>query len=207
MAKILLIDDSQLARDLLRNILNKKGHVICGEASNGKAGAEMYKQLKPDLVFCDIMMNEVDGMNCLKAIMAEDPKAKVVICTSVGDEISVSEATAAGAREFIVKPVKAADVIRITEELIGKSELGLTMSYKKLMEDRAAAQGVAVKTLLDFFAAFRQFSGMDFDDPKVDARYLKENAASIAVGVRALLAAKMLAAQADQVVDVFQTLV
>lgn len=207
MAKILLIDDSQLARDLLRNILNRKGYVICGEAANGKVGAEMYRHMKPDLVFCDVMMNEVDGMNCLRTIIAEDPGANVVICTSVGDDIIIGEAAAAGAKEFLVKPIKAEDVLRITEELIGKPGSDTEKSYRNLMEERIVAEGIPMKSLLDFLDAFRQFTGMNLDDPRVNTQYLKENAAGISIGARALLSAKMDTGQADRIVGVFRALV
>lgn len=105
MGRILLIDDAQFARMVLRTMLEDRGYEICGEAENGREGLEKYKELKPDLVFCDIRMNEMDGIDCLRAILAEDPKAKVVICAAISDKSRISEFMEAGAKGHIEKPI------------------------------------------------------------------------------------------------------
>lgn len=203
MGKILLIDDAKFARGMLRNILERAGYEICGEASNGKDGLKKFQKLKPDLVFCDIMMDEMDGMECLRAILAEDPNANVIICTSASDHLHVDEAMKTGAREFMAKPMAAKDVIRVAETYIGKPELSSPTSYKALMEQRAEAGGIKGKPLLDFFEAFERFSGLNMDDPKVDKEFLKKDGESLIIGVRAMLAAKMSLAQMDQLTDIF----
>lgn len=200
MARILLIDDSQLARYLLRSILTDRGYTICGEATTGTEGVEKFKQTHPDLVFCDIMMNEMDGVACLRSMMAENPNAKVVICTAIGDEPHINETSAAGALDYIQKPIKAADVIAVTEKLIGKP----TPSYKKRMEQKAASCGIDLKQVLDFFDAFRQIAGMDLDSPDVNEQFFKDKMSSTMVGVHALLVAKMPSAQADRLVSIFE---
>lgn len=207
MANILLIDDSMLARNMLRLILEDKGYIICGEAVNGKEGFEKYKQLKPDLVFCDIMMDEMNGLECMQAILSVAPDAKVVICTSVGDELHLDEALKSGAKGFFKKPVVYDDVIHITEMLIGKPSPETRLSYKKLMEKGANEKGIEGKCLLDFFDAFRQINGFELDDPKVDEQYLKENTAQVTIAVRALLSAKMPTIISEYLMDVFQGLV
>lgn len=207
MANILLIDDSLLARNLFRSILENRGYTICGEAANGKEGLEKYKQLQPDLVFCDIMMDEMDGLDCMQAILSTAPEARVVICTSVGDELHLDEAMKAGAKSFLKKPVIADDIIRMTKMLIGEPHPETNLSYKKLMEKRTNEKGIEGKALLDFFDAFRQINGFELDDPKVNAQYLKENTEHITIAVRALLSAKMPTVISDYLMDVFQGLV
>lgn len=207
MAKILLIDDSRLARNVLRSRLEKEGYTICGEAPNGREGVEKYKQLKPDLVFCDIMMNEMNGVECTKAIMSVDPDARIIICTSMGDELHYSEAIKAGAKGFIKKPLADDEVIQLAKKLIGEPVSGAKLSYKKLMEERAQAKGISGKPLLDFFDAFRQINGFELDDPKVNMQYLKENTARVTVAVRALLSAKLPTAQTEHLMNVFEGLV
>ena len=128
MVGILLIDDSMLARNMLRLILEEKGYTVCGEAVNGIEGLEKFKRLKPDLVFCDIMMNEMDGWECMRAILSVSPEARIVILTSVGDELHLDEAMKSGAKAFLKKPAVAGDVIRITEKLIGKPSPDTTLS-------------------------------------------------------------------------------
>ncbi len=207
MSNILLIDDSKLARNLLRIILENRGYTICGEASNGRKGVDKFKKLKPDLVFCDIMMNEMNGVECLRAILAEDPGAKVVICTSAGDKLHANEAAEAGAKDFLVKPINAADVIRVTERLIGSPAPAQKVSYKERMTQRATEKGLDGKPLLDFFEAFQKLNGFGLDDAMVDEQYMRDNMAGWVIGVRALLAAKMPSDQAEKIVDIFKGLV
>lgn len=207
MAKIMLVDDSRLARNLLRAILENNGYIVCGEASNGRKGVEKYRKLKPDMVFCDLMMNEMNGLECMRAILEEDPEAKVVICTSAGDELHAKEALSSGAKGFLVKPINASEAIRLVAELVGKPEPASCKSYKELMEERAASAGVDGKPLLDFFEAFRKLNGFGLDDARVNEQYLRDNIAGWTIGVRALLTAKTAAAQVDQLMDIFQNLV
>lgn len=207
MANILLIDDSRLARNVLRSMLEREGYTICGEAPNGRAGFEKYKQLKPDLVFCDIMMNEMNGVECTKAILSVDSNAKIIICTSMGDELHYGDAMKSGAKGFIKKPLANDEVIQMAKKLLGEPVSGAKLSYKKLMEERAAAKGISGKPLLDFFDAFRQINGFELDDPKVNVQYLNENTARITVAVRALLSAKLPTAQAEHLMNIFEGLV
>lgn len=207
MGKILLIDDAKFARNILRTILEEAGYEVCGEASNGRSGLKKFKKLKPDLVFCDIMMDEMDGIECLRAILAVDPNANVVICTSAGDHLHIEEAREAGAKEFLAKPMVAKEVIRVAETYIGKAASSSTAPYKALMEQRAAAEGVEGKPLLDFFEAFEKFSGLNMDDPKVDKQYFKENGESLIIGVRAMLSAKMSTEQMEQLEDIFRKVI
>lgn len=211
MSKVLLIDDSIFARNLIRKILVNEGYHICGEASNGKEGLEAFKSLKPDLVFCDVMMDEMDGFECLRAMLAENPAANVVICTSVTDELHIREAIENGAKEFLPKPINAAELIRITRKLIGepgagKKKPGRKKSCKAILEERASQRGIDGKPVLDFYAAFHQFTGFTFEDEKVDEKYLQENGPGIRIGVCALLAAKMPSDQAEEMMNVFESL-
>lgn len=211
MLSILLIDDSAFARNMMRKILVKEGYNVCGEASNGKEGFEVFKSLKPDLVFCDLMMDKMDGLECLRAMLAENPAAKVVICTSATDELHAHDAFENGAKEFLKKPINAAELIRIARKLIGepaadKKKAGRKKSCKTILEERASERGIEAKQLLDFYAAFHQFTGLTFDDKKVDAKFLQENGPGIRIGVCALLAAKMPSDQAEEVMNVFESL-
>lgn len=206
MSNVLVIDDSIFARNMIRKILVKKGYHVCGEAANGREGLEAFKNLNPDLVFCDIMMDEMDGLECLRAMLEVNPDANVVICTSAADELHVREAFEIGAKEFMPKPIIAAEVLRITKKLIGKPEAGGRTSYKSIIEGRASQAGVSGKPLLDFYEAFHKYTGYKFDDKEVDEKYLRKNGPGIKIGVRALLAAKLPDDQAENIVNVFESL-
>ncbi|MDD3407246.1 MAG: response regulator [Methanomicrobium sp.] len=111
MGRILVVDDTMFMRTLLKNILFSGSHDIVGEAENGEDAVEKYKSLKPDLVTMDVVMPKMNGIEALKAIMASDPNAKVVMCTAVGQEQMVKLAIKTGAKGYIVKPFQAPKVL------------------------------------------------------------------------------------------------
>ncbi len=121
MARILIVDDSQFMRSILKNLLTPKGHEVVGEASNGREAIEKYKKLRPDLVLLDIVMPDMDGLETLKEIKKIDPNAKVIMCTALGQQKIVIDALKAGARGYIVKPFKAELVLKEIERVLGKS--------------------------------------------------------------------------------------
>ncbi|HMK47507.1 MAG TPA: response regulator [Methanocella sp.] len=119
MAKIMIVDDAAFMRTLLKNILFPKGYEIAGEADNGAAAVEKYKELKPDLVTMDIVMPNVNGIEALKKIREMDPNARVIMCTAVGQENMVRAAIMSGAKGYIVKPFQAPKVLEEVQKVLG----------------------------------------------------------------------------------------
>ena len=114
MAKqVLIVDDAQFMRDLLRDIFEQAGWDVVGEAENGKQAVEQFQLLKPDLVTMDIVMPLRSGIDALSDIIASNPDARVVMCSALGQESMVMEAVKAGAKDFIVKPFQPEQVMRI----------------------------------------------------------------------------------------------
>ncbi|OYT46636.1 two-component system response regulator [Thermoplasmatales archaeon ex4484_6] len=118
--KVLIADDSRFMRMLLKNILIPAGYEIVGEAEDGVEAIEHYRKLRPDLVTMDIIMPNLGGLEALKGIISEDPGAKVVMCTALGQEDKVREAVIHGARGYIVKPFKAERVRQELEKVLSK---------------------------------------------------------------------------------------
>lgn len=118
MAKILVVDDSQFIRTLLRRILTGRGHVIAGEANNGNEAVEKFAKLRPDLVTLDIVMPKLNGLEALKRIMQIDPQAKVVMVTALGQEPLAIESVKLGASDYIVKPFKPDQVVESVEKVL-----------------------------------------------------------------------------------------
>jgi len=119
LAKIMIVDDAAFMRTLLKNILFPKGYEIAGEADNGAAAVEKYKELKPDLVTMDIVMPNVNGIEALKKIREMDPNARVIMCTAVGQENMVRAAILSGAKGYIVKPFQAPKVLEEVQKVLG----------------------------------------------------------------------------------------
>lgn len=119
MARVLIVDDAAFMRMMIKDILEKNGFEVVGEASNGLKGVELYKTEKPDIVTMDITMPEMDGIEAVKAIRAFDPKAKVIMCSAMGQQTMVMDAIRAGARDFIVKPFQSDRVLEAIKKVLG----------------------------------------------------------------------------------------
>ena len=105
--KILIGDDSILARKQLKDIISTYGSPIFLEASNGQDTIDIYKKEAPALVFLDIVMPVKDGNAAIREIVSYDNKADIVVVSSVGTQSQLKAAIEAGAHDFIQKPLSA----------------------------------------------------------------------------------------------------
>ena len=80
---------------------------------------EKYAELKPDLVFMDITMPEMDGIEALKKIKAADANASIIMCSAMGQQAMVIESIQSGAKDFIVKPFQADRVLEAVQKVVG----------------------------------------------------------------------------------------
>jgi len=102
---------------MIKNIVVKNGYDVLGEAENGKMGVEKYKELKPDFVTMDLIMDEMNGLEALKLIIEEDPDANVIMVSSMGQEVLVRDAIVNGAKHFVMKPFDERQVIDAIQKL------------------------------------------------------------------------------------------
>lgn len=117
--KILICDDSVLARKQLKDILKRYGCSNFLEASNGQEAIDMYKEHRPNLVFLDIVMPVKDGVAAIKEIIAFDSKADIIIVSSVGTQVQLKNAITEGARDFVQKPLQASQIQEIISVRFG----------------------------------------------------------------------------------------
>ena len=113
--KILLADDAEFMRMMQKDILEKHGYIICGEAADGLEAVEKFKKLQPDVLVLDIVMPNMDGIEVLKHIKKDYPEAKIVMCSAMCQEDFVVTALKWGACDFLSKPFQAdalADTVR-----------------------------------------------------------------------------------------------
>jgi two-component system chemotaxis response regulator CheY len=115
--KVLIADDSEFMRSLLREILEEE-YTIAGEAENGVEAIELYNESDPDLVMMDIVMPIRDGIEATDEITDSDPGAKVIMCTSVGQEQKMKNAIQAGAEGYITKPFQKPSVLEEIENVV-----------------------------------------------------------------------------------------
>ncbi len=112
-AKILIGDDSILARKQLKDVLTSLGATRFVEAVNGNEAVEKFIAEKPDLIFLDIIMPIKDGISAVKEIIAKDAAAQIVIVSSVGTQHQLKAAIEAGAKDFVQKPINADQIASI----------------------------------------------------------------------------------------------
>ncbi|MEB3102838.1 response regulator [Ferviditalea candida] len=119
MANILVVDDAAFMRMTLKDILEKGGHKVIGEAANGAEAVEQYRKLSPDLVTMDITMPIMEGIDAVKLIKREHPNAMIIMCSAMGQQAMVVQAIQAGARDFVVKPFQAERVLESVKKAMG----------------------------------------------------------------------------------------
>ncbi len=117
-AKILIADDSILARKQLKDMISTIGTPVFIEAKDGQGAIDQYKQNKPDLVFLDIVMPNKDGNIAIDEIMGYDPQATIIIASSAGTQSELKRAIEAGAKEFIQKPLDQQQVINTVNRFL-----------------------------------------------------------------------------------------
>ncbi len=117
--KVLVCDDSILIRKKMNDLLKKAGVAEVIEANDGMQSVEMYKEHKPDIVFMDIVMPLKTGLDALKEIKAFDAAAKVVMVSTIGTQAHLVDAIKAGAFEFLQKPIKAEDIVKVFDKIKG----------------------------------------------------------------------------------------
>jgi two-component system, chemotaxis family, chemotaxis protein CheY len=124
MARILIVDDSILMRTALADILTAGGHTIVGEAASAKEAVEKYNALQPDLMTSDVVMPVeagIDTQDAVGQIIEQNPQAKILMVSSIGQPYVITEMIKAGARDFIIKPFDPALVIKTVNRILGAS--------------------------------------------------------------------------------------
>lgn len=119
--KILIVDDSAMSRRMMRRILESAGHLII-EADEGASGLEQFFLEKPDLVFLDLTMKDMYGLDVLAKLRELDPAASVIIASADIQESTREMVAAAGADAFINKPLSPEKVLRVLEAVLDEKK-------------------------------------------------------------------------------------
>lgn len=116
---VLICDDAIFMRTMLADILTQAGYEVIGEAETGVQAVEKYAQLRPDLVTMDIVMPDMGGIDAVREIVKNDPAAKILMCSAMGQQALVVEAIQAGAKDFVVKPFQPSRVLEAVQRVLG----------------------------------------------------------------------------------------
>lgn len=118
MASILVADDSDAIRLVLKDILEVGQHSVVGEASDGQEVVEKYSELKPDLLLLDLAMPKKDGYTALKEIIQLDPDAKIILITAADDQKIINQCLTAGAKAYVSKPFDFDNVLKVISSIV-----------------------------------------------------------------------------------------
>jgi two-component system chemotaxis response regulator CheY len=108
---VLIVDDLAFIRIVLRDVLEKSGFRVVGEASDGVQAIALYQDTRPDAVLMDITMPGMDGLTALKKIREIDPAARIIMCSALGQQRLIVQAIQLGAKDFIIKPFQSQRVV------------------------------------------------------------------------------------------------
>ena len=111
---ILTADDHPLIRDGLAAVLRAEtGLQVVAEAANGEEAIEAYARLRPNIVLMDLRMPVMDGLTATRAILADDPNARIIVLTTYDGDEDIHRALAAGARGYLLKDMMRTDLLNV----------------------------------------------------------------------------------------------
>ncbi len=116
--RALVVDDSPYIQKELTKILERHGCEVVATASNGLEAVKKYKELKPDFVTLDLVMPQMGGIQTLVLLRKLDPRATVIMVSSMSSKDKIVECAKAGARHYILKPFEEEKVVEVLNQVV-----------------------------------------------------------------------------------------
>ena len=120
MAKILIADDSDAIRLVLKDILSIGEHEVLAEANDGAEAVNLYQQYSPQILLLDLAMPKKDGLTVVKEVIAYDPDAKIILITASDDQKIINQCLEHGAKSHISKPFDFNTVLKAITDILAK---------------------------------------------------------------------------------------
>lgn len=116
--KVVIVDDSDFSRSIIRKMLTEEGIQVIGEANSAESALVTIKEKKPNIVITDIVMPEISGIELTEKINQNFDEISVIVVSSLSQEHVVLEAIGAGASDFIAKPVQKQQLLDSLEKIM-----------------------------------------------------------------------------------------
>jgi DNA-binding NarL/FixJ family response regulator len=137
--RVLLVDDHDLFRTGLRNLLEEHGGVhVLAEAVNGAEAVKLVREFAPDVVVMDLNMPTMSGVDATRLITAQSPLTRVIVLSISDEDADVMDAIVAGACGYLLKDSSISEVVTgIRSAAVGASLISPTIASKVLQRVRA----------------------------------------------------------------------
>ena len=120
MGNIMIADDSNAIRLVLKDILLIGDHTVMGEAKDGAEAVELFSKVNPDLLLLDLAMPKKDGLTVVREIITQNPTAKIILITASDDQKIIQQCLDSGAISFISKPFDFNNVLKVISDILAK---------------------------------------------------------------------------------------
>ena len=120
--KMLIVDDSTVMQRKIQRSLTLEQVTDFFTASNGIEAIELFKQEAPELVTMDLTMPEMDGVECVKHLVAINPDVLILVISSLSDKATTIQAMKNGAKGFLTKPIDDDQLNSAIEQLIEEAQ-------------------------------------------------------------------------------------
>ena len=212
MYQVFVVEDELLIRQSIRNVIEKMHgpFTLCGEASDGEMALAMMQDLMPDILLTDIRMPFLDGFELIRNCKAMMPWLKVAIISGFGDFESAQKAISLGVDQYLLKPVRQADLVRVVEEMAEQIEKEktanrsvsggldddevMTVLRQHFVRQLIYGEADTGKLLdrmrrldLDIMRTHYMTAVCSFDSPDIDHRVLQNTVGKILDGSRSIL--------------------
>lgn len=121
-AAVLVVDDDEVMRDLLKRVLERSGYAVV-TARDGRDGVERFRDQEVDLAITDMVMPVMDGLEMIRALVAEQPNIRIIAVSGVDDwDNYLKTARSLGAKAVLRKPVSNADLVSTVRRVLTDEE-------------------------------------------------------------------------------------
>lgn len=112
MARIMVADDSDAIRMVLKDILSTQNHIVVCEADNGEDAIQKFSETKPEVLLLDLNIPKKDGLTVVKEILTTHPDAKIVLITASNNQTLINQCLNSGASGYVAKPFEFDEVLK-----------------------------------------------------------------------------------------------
>lgn len=118
MHKLMIVDDSNIIRNRIQRAYDETQFRLVATATNGAEAVEKFKLHRPTVITMDLTMPQMDGLECISAIVDLDPKVRILVVSALSDKSTGIKALSLGASGFLCKPFSEEELVEVLNELM-----------------------------------------------------------------------------------------